>query len=105
MSTRVRARTQRSAVLRARRYDASFDAQGYTLVAINNLAGAYSAVCLKQKLDAKVCSKCSILLKIIFNNYLQELGTFGLLYYNALFVLPISILILAFTNDLDAVSI
>eukprot|EP00127_Corallochytrium_limacisporum_P005343 Clim_evm19s203 gene=Clim_evmTU19s203 len=55
--------------------DLSFDAWGYTIITINNVFTALYGAVLKQKLDSK------------------DLGTFGLIYYNTFFSLPILIVI------------
>ncbi|KAI6216760.1 TPT domain-containing protein [Aphelenchoides besseyi] len=64
----------------------AFDVEGYALIFVNNFATALNGICLKQKLDS------------------NELGTYGLLFYNAFFMIPIAIVIILFTNDLEKVT-
>ncbi|XP_015781030.1 UDP-N-acetylglucosamine/UDP-glucose/GDP-mannose transporter [Tetranychus urticae] len=62
--------------------DLSFDAQGYILVLSNDLFTALNGVYMKEKLDAK------------------DLGKYGLLFYNSLFMLPPMILFSWSTGEL-----
>ncbi|KAI6243191.1 TPT domain-containing protein [Aphelenchoides fujianensis] len=66
-------------------YDLGFDAYGYTLIFVNNFASALNGIYVKKKLDA------------------NELGTYGLLFYNAFFMIPLAVVLLLFTSDLEKV--
>ncbi|KAI6241878.1 UDP-sugar transporter UST74c-like isoform X2 [Aphelenchoides fujianensis] len=66
-------------------YDLGFDAYGYTLIFVNNFASALNGIYVKKKLDA------------------DELGTYGLLFYNAFFMIPLAVVLLLFTSDLEKV--
>jgi len=61
-------------------YDLTFDAYGYTLIMVNNVFTAANVVYTKKKLDAK------------------DLGQYGLLYYNSLFMI-VPAMMLAFAGD------
>ncbi|GLH02926.1 UDP-sugar transporter UST74c [Gryllus bimaculatus] len=64
--------------------DLAFSVKGYTLVLLSDLFTAVYGVVMKQKLDA------------------AELGKYGLMFYNSLFMLLPAIAIATFTGDLDA---
>lgn len=65
-------------------FDLSFDTLGYVLIFINNISTAANVVYMKKKLESK------------------ELGKYGLLFYNSLFMLfPLISLILWRTDDAD----
>jgi solute carrier family 35 protein len=63
----------------------AFSAYGYALVLGNNVCSAANGVYLKKKLDSK------------------QLGKYGLMYYNCLFMLPFMIQLIWVTGDLDLV--
>ncbi|KAI6183340.1 UDP-sugar transporter sqv-7 [Aphelenchoides bicaudatus] len=66
-------------------YDLTFDAYGYTLIMINNVFTAANVVYTKKKLDAK------------------DLGQYGLLYYNSLFMIVPAMMMAAFSDDTEKV--
>ncbi|XP_066960100.1 UDP-sugar transporter UST74c isoform X1 [Macrobrachium rosenbergii] len=63
--------------------DLSFDAVGYFFVLTNNVFTASNGVYVKKKLESK------------------ELGKYGLLFYNSLFMLPFAAAFCWFNGDLD----
>ncbi|VDK69328.1 unnamed protein product [Litomosoides sigmodontis] len=66
-------------------FDLTFDVWGYSMILTNNVCTAASNVYMKQKLNAKA-------------RHFQKLGKYGLLYYNALFMIA-PVIILTWINQ------
>ncbi|CAI5442479.1 unnamed protein product [Caenorhabditis angaria] len=64
-------------------YDLTFDSVGYMMIFVNNICTAALGVYTKQKLDAK------------------DLGKYGLMFYNCLFMVLPALCVVKYTGDLD----
>lgn len=67
------------------RDDLAFNAHGYAMVLGNNVCSAANGVYLKKKLESK------------------QLGKYGLMYYNCLFMLPFMLMLISVTGDVEIV--
>ncbi|KAK6059264.1 hypothetical protein COOONC_03106 [Cooperia oncophora] len=68
-------------------FDLTFDLWGYTFIGLNDICTAALGVYTKQKLEAK------------------ELGKYGLMFYNSLFMLVPTFMLICYTGDTNRVTI
>ncbi|KAJ6669640.1 hypothetical protein lerEdw1_000189 [Lerista edwardsae] len=73
--------------------DLAFSLGGYTSVLLNDVFTAANGVYTKQKIDPKFPNRCVC--------FMQELGKYGVIFYNACFMVVPTVLISFFTGDLQ----
>ena len=89
--------------------DLSFEATGYFFVLLNDVFTAANGVYMKRALNSKVCSPSVVSLLQVATDwcfvlyFLQELGEFGLLFYNSTFIFIPVTLFLTFSNEFEKV--
>lgn len=66
-------------------FDLSYDLYGYAFVIANDIFTALNGVYTKKRLESK------------------DVGKYGLLYYNSLFMLPLMLIVILLSNDLEEV--
>ncbi|XP_025109699.1 UDP-sugar transporter UST74c-like isoform X3 [Pomacea canaliculata] len=81
--------------------DLSFDLMGYTFIMLNNIATAANGVYTKKKLDSKHYNATPSSSPDAFEKSQQDLGKYGLLFYNSLFMLPFALTLAFVTGELE----